>query len=215
MPVYQYVVSVTNQNELDMKRLLAIVLLAVALTVPSEAQVKFGVKGGLNLTNVSINDIDDAISNKSGFFVGPTVKFTLPIVGLGVDVAALYDQREGKIKDTDVTLKQQTVQIPVHLRWGFGLGSTASIYLFAGPQFGFNVGEGDKKFNIAEWSVKTAQVSGNAGLGVMLLKHLQVSANYNFALSKSGEVTVKDAAGNTVTGKAKNNAWQIAVAYFF
>jgi len=198
-----------------MKRLFAIILLAAALAIPSEAQVKFGLKGGLNVTNMSINNIDDAISNKSGFFVGPTVKFTLPIVGLGVDIAALYDQREAKIKDTDVKLQQKTVQIPVNLRWGFGLGSTASIYLFAGPQFGFNVGDGDKKFDVADWSVKTAQVSGNAGLGVMLLKHLQVSANYNFALSKSGEITAKDAAGNTVTGKAKSNAWQIAVAYFF
>jgi len=193
-----------------MKRLFAFFLLAVALAIPSQAQVKFGVKGGLNMANMSIKNIDESISSKSGFFVGPTVKFTLPVIGLGMDAAILYDQREGKLKNSDVKVKQQTVQIPLNVRFGFGLGSTASIYLFAGPQFGFNVGDSEKKYNVADWSVKTAHISANAGLGVMLLQHLQVSANYNFALSKSAEVTV-----NGVTGKVKNNAWQIGVAYFF
>ena len=195
-----------------MKKLYAIVLIAVALALPAQAQVNFGLKAGLNLTKMSLGDnaIEKAISNKSGFFVGPTVKFTLPIVGLGIDASALYDQREGRLKDSDEKLKQQTIQIPVNLRYGFGLGDIATIYLFAGPQFGFNVGNNDKKLPVGEWSLKTANISGNAGLGAMFLNHLQVSVNYNFALSKSAEVTV-----NGVTSKVKNNAWQIALAYYF
>jgi len=193
-----------------MKKLFAVVLLSVALILPSQAQVKFGLKGGLNLSQISIEDYESNLSNRTGFFVGPTVKFTLPIVGLGMEAAALYDQREGKIKDTDITLKQQTIQIPIHVRWGVGLGSLASVYIFAGPQFGFNVGGSDKKYNITEWSVKTAHISANAGLGISLMQHLQLSANYNFALSKSAEVTESG-----VTGKVKNNAWQIALAYYF
>ncbi len=193
-----------------MKRIFATLLLAIALAMPSEAQVKFGLKGGLNLTNMSVSDIDAAVSSKSGFFVGPTIKFTLPIVGLGMDAAVVYDQREGKLEDSDEKFKQQSVQIPIHARWSFGLGSMANIFLFAGPQFGFNVGDTEEKYNISDWSVKTANISGDVGLGVTLLSHLQVSGSYNFALSKSAEVTV-----NGKTGKVKNNAWQIAVAYYF
>lgn len=67
-------------------------------SITASAQIKLGVKGGLNVTSMSMNsEVFDA-SNRTGFFIGPTLKFTLPIVGLGVDVAALYDQRDAKIK---------------------------------------------------------------------------------------------------------------------
>ena len=66
-------------------------------TSSAQAQVKFGLKGGLNVTNMSLNsEVFDA-DNQTGFFIGPTVKFTLPIVGLGIDASALYDQRDAKI----------------------------------------------------------------------------------------------------------------------
>ncbi|MFW5513326.1 MAG: outer membrane beta-barrel protein, partial [Prevotella sp.] len=132
-----------------MKKILTLLAVAVALltTVPAQAQVKFGLKGGVNVTNMSFSsDVLDA-TNRAGFFVGPTVKFTLPIVGLGIDASALYDQREGKAKfsksgvESENTLKQQQVVIPINLRYGVGLGSRASVFFFAGPQFGFNVGD--------------------------------------------------------------------------
>ena len=38
-----------------MKKILMLVFAAVALSLPSQAQVKFGLKGGLNLTSMSFN----------------------------------------------------------------------------------------------------------------------------------------------------------------
>jgi len=199
-----------------MKKFLTVVVLFAALmtATPAKAEVKFGLKGGLNLTNLSINAHGWDKSNQAGFFIGPTVKFTLPIVGLGFDASALYDQRKGKIEDLDI--KQQSIQIPINVRYGFGLGSTASIYLFAGPQFGFNVGSKTVE-NILDgtWTFKGSNVSANVGLGVMLLSHLQISANYNFALSKTGELETAGVLSQSFKENAKMNAWQIAVAYYF
>lgn len=182
----------------------------------AQAQVSFGIKGGLNETKLSLNqsDLEESISNKSGFFIGPTVRFTLPIVSLSMDAAVLYDQREAEVKDTGEKLQQKSVQIPIHARYGFGLGAFASLYLYAGPQFGFNVGGDTEKQKVSDWSLKTANISGNAGLGLMFANHLQVSVNYNFALSKNAEYKViKNGIENHV--KVKNNAWQIALAYYF
>jgi len=199
-----------------MKKFLTVVVLFAALmtATPAKAELKFGLKGGLNLTNLSINAHGWDKSNQAGFFIGPTVKFTLPIVGLGFDASALYDQRKGKIEDLDI--KQQSIQIPINVRYGFGLGSTASIYLFAGPQFGFNVGSKTVE-NILDgtWTFKGSNVSANVGLGVMLLSHLQISANYNFALSKTGELETAGVLSQSFKENAKMNAWQIAVAYYF
>lgn len=182
----------------------------------AQAQVSFGIKGGLNETKLSLNqsDLEESISNKSGFFIGPTVRFTLPILSLGMDAAVLYDQREAEVKDTGEKLQQKSVQIPIHARYGFGLGAFASLYLYAGPQFGFNVGGDTEKQKVSDWSLKTANISGNAGLGLMFANHLQVSVNYNFALSKNAEYKIiKD--GVEDNAKVKNNAWQIALAYYF
>ena len=182
----------------------------------AQAQVSFGIKGGLNETKLSLNqsDLEESISNKSGFFIGPTVRFTLPILSLGMDAAVLYDQREAEVKDTGEKLQQKSVQIPIHARYGFGLGAFASLYLYAGPQFGFNVGGDTEKQKVSDWSLKTANISGNAGLGLMFANHLQVSVNYNFALSKNAEYKVIKN-GVEDNAKVKNNAWQIALAYYF
>ena len=196
-------------------------------TSSAQAQVKFGLKGGLNVTNMSLNsEVFDA-DNQTGFFIGPTVKFTLPIVGLGIDASALYDQRDAKITVEDngasveSKIKNQSINIPINLRYGVGLGSTASVYLFAGPQFGFNVGDKNQSIfkDMGEWCLKSSTFSVNVGLGAMLLSHLQISANYNIACGKTGETTVSSALGELAQSAAKKrgraNAWQIGLAYYF
>ena len=195
----------------------------------AQAQVQFGIKGGLNVTSMSL-DKDKLLDteNQAGFFIGPTVKFTLPIVGLGIDASALYDQREAKIKgdingnkvETSSKLKTQAINIPINLRYGVGLGSVANVFFFAGPQFGFNVGDKNKSIfqDAAEWKLKSSNFSVNVGLGFTVLSHLQVSANYNIACGKTGDVTVSDAAGATLQellGSGKANAWQVGLAYYF
>ena len=197
-----------------MKKILTVVVLFAALmtAVPAKAEVKFGLKGGLNLTSMSFDSNIIDKSNQAGFFIGPTLKFTLPIVGLGIDASALYDQRKAKVDDSSV--KQQSIQIPINLRYGIGLGSKASIYFFAGPQFGFNVGDKDIKTDVGNWTFKSSNISANVGLGLMLLGHLQISANYNFGLGKTGELT-ENTVPNQIKENGKLNAWQIGLAYFF
>ena len=211
-----------------MKRILTFIAVALALltTVPAQAQLKFGLKGGVNVTNMSFSsDVLDA-SNRAGFFVGPTVKFTLPIVGLGIDASALYDQREGKAKfsksgvESENTLKQQQVVIPINLRYGVGLGSMASVFFFAGPQFGFNVGDKTQSIydQVADWRLKSSNFSVNVGAGFMLMSHLQLSANYNIACGHTGDVELKSTAADALRQIQKGsraNAWQIGLAYYF
>jgi hypothetical protein len=198
-----------------MKKFLSIILLTAAISLPSQAQIKFGAKAGVNLTNMSFSESVGDKSNRAGFFVGPTVLINLPIVGLGIDASALYDQREGKAGDE--TFKSQSIQVPINLRYGFGLGSLAEIFAFAGPQFGFKLG-GDKTWDqVAEWTLKSSNLSANVGIGATVAGHLQAKLNYNFALGKTGDVDAWDAVKKTYenVGNAKFSAWQISLAWFF
>ncbi|MBQ2950690.1 MAG: porin family protein [Prevotella sp.] len=204
-----------------MKKLLSTLLLVVAIfaATTAQAQIKFGVKGGLNVTDMSLSaDVIDK-SNQTGFFIGPTVKFTLPLVGLGIDAAALYDQRDAELNDEKIS--QKSINIPVNLRYNIGLGSLAGIYVAAGPQFGFNVGDKDFGWGSAEYKntfqMKKSNFSINLGAGLSLLKHLEIGFTYNIACGNTGEVSVWNVAkgaAELVKGN-KTNAWQVSAAYYF
>ncbi|MCH3970036.1 MAG: porin family protein [Prevotella sp.] len=208
-----------------MKKFYSVIVCMVALlcTTPTMAQIKYGVKGGLNVTNMSFSENVFDASNRTGWFFGPTMKISLPLPGLGVDASALYDYRSAKVDAKDntllsekVTVKQQQITLPVNLRYGWGLGSMANLYLYAGPQWGINVGNKNFKWEDgSSYSLKNSDFSVNFGFGTTLFKHLQVSANYNVACGKSADADLKTIENNVMQDKSHNNSWQIALAYYF
>ena len=183
-----------------------VVILCLFMAVPSQAQIKFGLKGGLD-----ISKLDTKVSgNTTGFFVGPMLDVTLPIIGLGIDVAALYSQ-SGIDVNNKSSEKLKSVEIPVNLKWTLGLGSTFGVFIAAGPQFGFSINDGWKQ--LMEESNKSF-VSVNVGAGLKLLRHLQVGVNYNIGASKLGDMIVDSSEGKLLSGIRKNS-WQVSLAYMF
>lgn len=204
-----------------MKKILFVVaLLAATMTVQAQG-LKFGIKGGLNLTKMTMSGTFDGSNfssdNQAGFYLGPTLKLSLPL-GFCVEAAALYDQRSAKVVSDNSTgvqgtgdekIKQKSIQIPINARYNIGLGSEAGIYLAVGPQFGFPVG--DKVYNtkLGDYTLKSSNLSFNFGAGVYLLDHLEVGFSYNLAAGKSGEFK------NGGDIDTHNNAWQIGAAIYF
>ena len=171
-----------------MKKIFGALMIAVCIgmAMPAQAQIHFGVKGGLNLSKASFSNVGDNFKkdNFTGFFIGPMAEFNIPIVGLGVDAALLFAQRGIKVSEgnEDLTIKQNGIDIPVNLKYTIGLGSMAGIYLAAGPDFYFDF---EKKSGIDK---KKAQVGINVGAGLKLLNHLQVGANYNIPLGDTADI---------------------------
>lgn len=200
-----------------MKKVIALVVLAAAMTLTAQAQgIKFGVKGGLNITKMTFSKDIVSSDNKTGFFVGPSLKLSLPL-GFGADIAALYDERSADVTgynpessgSGNETIKQKSIQVPLNLRYNIGLGSSAAVYLAAGPQFGFPVSDKVYDTKFGEYRLKDANLSINFGAGFTLMGHLELGVTYNLAAGKSGEF--KD--WNDVD--THNNAWQISAAYYF
>lgn len=193
-------------------------VLTAMVAIPSQAQLlQFGVKGGLNLDNMKMSSEALNESNRTGFFIGPTMLVNLPITGFDIDAAALYDYRSAKViaKGADIseTIKQQQVAIPINIRYGVGLGNTARVFAYAGPQFGFVIDKEQSLKQVADWKLKTSNFSVNVGVGAMVLNHLQATLGYNIACGKTGEIKLRGT--DQTIGKIKSNAWQIGVAYYF
>ena len=203
------------------------VTVCLAMAMPAKAQIKFGVKGGLNLASASLSDAWDAkgnADNYTGFFIGPMVDITIPIIGLGVDGALMYSQKGAKISFDDLgstTFKQQGIEIPVNLKYSIGLGSSASIYFAAGPSFYFNMkSDDDLTFDTMKGSLDydKSEVSLNLGAGVKLLRHLQLGVNYNMGLTDSAKAKIDSpsSAWDAINGESyKSKMWQVSVAYLF
>ena len=80
------------------KTIIALALLLA--TVSASAGIKFGIRGGVNVTNVSIADVSGI--SKTGFYLGPTLKLGLPL-GFDIDASLLYNQLEA---DPDIYIDQ-------------------------------------------------------------------------------------------------------------
>lgn len=198
-----------------MKKLFSMWMLAVALMVaaPAQAQlIKFGVKGGMNFSKLD-TDVKrwyDAKENSTGFFIGPMAEITLPVIGLGVDGAVMFSQRGSG------DVKQQGLEIPVNLKYTFGLGSTFGIYLAAGPDFFFNFKDMDGHEELIK---EKTQVSINLGGGLKLLKKLQVGLTYQIPLKRSYskwlEISTVPGAEHDIDVDVKSKTWQVSLAYIF
>lgn len=198
------------------KTFVIIVALCLFAVAPAAAQLDWGIKAGVNMAEKPSN-IDD-VKNKTGWFVGPTAKVMLPIVGLGVEANILYSRAESEMQGKSVT--RQSIDVPVFLRYELSLPIVNKFiepFIAAGPQWSWNVG--DKEFVLLDQSsykMKESTLSLNLGAGVILFDHVQVHANYNIALGNTSDYSnnVINAASGYFTS-SKTNTWQFSVAYMF
>lgn len=182
-----------------MKRTLIVCSLALLSFIPASAQFSWGLRGGLNLVNNDITAVSkESASSKdsyTGFFFGPMAEVQVPIIGIGVDVAALYSQKGVELPDTS-TMKNQSLSIPLSLKYSLGLGNFAAVYFAAGPQLDFRIGDLNTSFNdgneVKDFALEKSSWSINIGAGVKLISHIQAGINYNIPVSKEGAVKVID-----------------------
>ena len=214
-----------------MKKIISTLFVAVTLMFAgvqsAQAQFGWGVKGGLNLQKADFENATANLNpeNFTGFFIGPMAEFTIPIIGLGVDGALLYSQSGMSFTDldgADETLKSHSIEIPVNLKYSIGLGSLASVYAAAGPQFAFALSQDEWKNDLKNNKskpFKKSQLSLNLGVGVKLFSHLQAGVTYNIPLGDTADFEDFDYTDTTGTlwklGTAKNKTWKVNVAYIF
>jgi hypothetical protein len=64
-----------------MKKIFGALMIAVCIgmAMPAQAQLHFGVKGGLNLSKASFSDVKENFKkdNFTGFFIGPMAEFNI------------------------------------------------------------------------------------------------------------------------------------------
>ena len=115
-----------------MKKGLLLFVCVLALTTLSQAQVRFGVKAGINLANVSGDDVDGN-SMKIGFNAGAVAKISVS-EAFSIQPEIVYSDQGAKLED-DVKLNLSYINIPILAQY-----NTGGFIIETGPQFGFRMG---------------------------------------------------------------------------
>lgn len=193
---------------------LKIVMIIAALFVVStmQAQFRFGVKGGLNISKVKFNENVFRSDNITGFHVGPTIEAMMGQGGIGLDAAVLYSQRG--FDSDEKTIRNSYLDIPVNLKFKFGL-PLVNPYLAAGPYMSLRVA-GDKKWSISDKVDQIEAKSFGAGLnftaGAEIFNSLQVGVTYSLGLTDDFKTFDID---DLDSYKGKAHTWLISAAVFF
>lgn len=198
--------------------LVAVVAIALA-AVPASAQFRFGPRLGLEVNSLHFSNVKDNLTstNQAGFTGGVMAEFTVPLIGVGADVALMYVHRvnNATADNTSTKLKYDYLEIPLNVKYKFGLpvvGKVLSPYVFTGPSFAFLL---NKDALTAAFESRSVDVSWNIGVGVQLFSHLQVGASYGLGISKAVKYIPIVNAVNGTPIEGKNNCWTVTVAWLF
>jgi hypothetical protein len=186
-------------------------VLMFSFVFSAQADIKFGVKTGINIANASFDKDVLALDNFTGFQTGVIADFTLPIIGWGMDAALMYSQQGLNLKNENKDGHLNTLLIPVNMKFKMSLLDVLGAYLATGPCATFSFAEGFSGLK-DQFETKSFGVGWNFGFGVEVLNHLQVGANYMVGLTNDYKY-IKNITGEDV--KANPRGWSITAAYFF
>lgn len=210
----------------QMKKISILLLVAVLGAFGAQAQIRFGIKAGANFNKIHFSDVESSFQpdNSCGWNAGVMTEFTVPIVGLCFDASFLYSRMNNAISsdfnkevadalDSDMSYGKNFLEIPINIKYKFGIpviGSIIKPFIYTGPSFAFKL---DKSI-----MDKTFQCAWNIGIGVELIKHLQISGSYGFGINNVAKEVLKTEApdfANVEKIKAKNNYWTVSAAWLF
>jgi len=191
-------------------------ILLIAGATTASAQLRLGVRGGVDVASNKLNlDILRA-SNRLGYHIGPVLEFVVPASGFGADVAVLYGRKEYKVKykEADATLSDYNyISIPVNIKQrmnllGIGLFVTGGVY------GNVKVSGGDLKIKdvVSEYKHKNFIFGLGAGAGVTLFSKVDLGIYFRGDLTKNYGDEYMDAG---VFQSKKNQTWSVALNYFF
>lgn len=198
-----------------MKKIFLVVVIAFLAIQGNAQDLKFGIKGGINLSNFTGDDAGDS-DMRTAFHLGVLSEYMVS-EQFSIQPEVLFSAQGAKFKYGkfgDFDAKLSYVSVPVMLKYYAAPGFNIQV----GPQVSFLVDskiEHDnktvtdvlKKLGVAdEDNYKTVDFGLNFGLGYTFTNSIFVEGRYNLGLTK-----IRDKGD----AKIKNGVFQFSIGYMF
>jgi opacity protein-like surface antigen len=212
-----------------------LVIIAVSFAFGVNAQIRFGVKAGGTLSNLTseYNGVkDDAFKAGIGFNIGGVLEYSFT-ESFALQPELLYVMNNIKPKDEDaeivdmnMKLQFQSIQIPINLKYKFGTESL-KFYVTAGPYLGYITSAKikaemlgikisadlydmdeleDADLEGIDFGLKHLDFGVGAGFGIEISSKFTVGVGYQYGLSNLTKVD---------QASLKTGAFNLSVGYFF
>ncbi len=212
-----------------MKKLI-LILLSVFIVLPAFSQIKFGLKAGVNTTNVTMKDLItltsgdtqytvDALKGANyGFHGGAFVRFSL--LNFYIQPELLFASRTDEYKVTDLNnpaseliKKQQFNQLSLPVMLGAKLGP---VRLNAGPAARLLINSPKDLIDDPDFKAMYNNLTFGyqAGLGVDIIKRITVDLRYEGSLQKY-QTQIQNLAGDKFKLDDRPNSFLLSVGIIF
>ncbi len=192
-----------------------VVVIAAVCSLQTSAQFRFGLKAGMNVSSMHFNSKVFDAKNRAGFTGGAMMEFTVPLVGVGFDLSAMYVHRTDCVESNGAksSNNRDYIEIPLNLKYKLSLPLVSKVFspfVTTGPSVSFLTTK--RAINDAMKN-KAVDWAWNFGLGVQLVNKVQIAASYGLGLTKAMNFTGLDPDAKSINGK--NRYWTITAAYLF
>lgn len=184
-----------------MKRFLLFAAAFMLCATVSQAQIKFGAKAGLNISNVDFEfeGLSFSPDSKTSFHVGAMAKYQIN-EQFGIQPEIVYSSEGAEIEDSDFDLA--FINVPILLTYN----PTEIFNIHAGPQFGILTSAELDGEDVKD-DLTSLNLSLGFGAAVELPNGFTGGVRYNLGLS--------DLNDSGDEGEIKANSFQIYIGYFF
>jgi hypothetical protein len=189
-----------------MKRMI-LVLIAAGSAMFASAQIRYGVKAGYNLANLTFSPSQTGVSSKSDFSAGLLASIPL-LAGCSLQPEIMYSGQGTSFNDSLATgkLNYGYLNVPVLFKFQHSSG----LFAETGPQVGFLLSAketaGDQSADTKS-NTQSTDFSWVFGIGYKLPLGFGIDARYNLGLTN----IAKDNTGNI--GTAKNGVFQFGLFF--
>ncbi|ARV16804.1 porin family protein [Polaribacter sp. SA4-12] len=202
-----------------MKKIILVICLAFGFSQISNAQVAFGIKGGLNYNSNSIKEVGanvfDGAKSKTGYHAGIWLRFKIPVIGFYLRPELVYTNLENEVTysggsstATATTYSFQKIDIPVLIgKKIFGIGN-----VYVGPSFQYIL-DSDFSFNdISDVKTDGFTVGVQFGGGIELGK-LGIDVRWERAFSGIESTFARGVGASDVNFDTRVNQIIIGLSY--
>ena len=180
-----------------MKKIFVTILVMACFISQMDAQIRFGLKAGLNFDTFKTESVSLTHKNSTGWQAGAMLQVMIPVIGLGVQPELLYTAKKLEIDNHQNGIGY--FEVPVNLRYEFNL-LLLRPFLTAGPYFGYiiNTCSETKDIEKSEWGL-------GFGGGLEVWK-IHLGLRYSLGIK---DVKVSDVLD------VKNRTFSISLGYLF
>jgi len=219
-----------------MKKIITLILVVFLFSGITNAQLRYGIKGGLNVSSLStsssaVDQIKAASSYQGGllmqlklggFSIQPELLYTIKSSDLQIPTGEAPKLREYIGKVTTLNYETQNIEIPVNLQLGMDFGP-ARVYAQAGPYMTFALAgalNGDVKlYDTVDKNMAFNKFDWGFGLGAGAeIFGFQLALKYDFGMNPAGQETFTNSnikVNMNPFYDMKNRNLNISLAYLF